>query len=125
MYHHGVWIIGAIMAIAGVAGVLKPDWIKRIMVFFTGRHRFQAAAVAKLAIGVIFLILATGTRIPWVIILLGILIAGGNLAALLVKPETAQKFMLSWQKQPPWIYRVWGILAVLLAALIIYTGWPI
>ncbi len=124
MHYHGVWVIGVIMALGGVMAVLRPDWMRKTMVFFTGRHRFQAAAVVKLLIGVAFLILATGTRIPWVIILIGILTAAGNLWALLIKPETAHNFMLWWQKQPFWVYRLWGIVGVLIAALVIYAGWP-
>lgn len=121
---HTIWIIGAIMALSGIAAVLKPDWMKRMMVFFTVRHRYQAAAAVKLIIGVLFLIFARECRLWQVIAVLGILIAGGNLGALLIKPETAQKFMLWWQKQPFWVYRLWGVSGVLLAALIIYAGWP-
>ena len=122
--HHTVWIIGVIMALTGIGAVLKPDWMKRMIVFFTGRHRFQAVAVVKLVIGVLFLIVARETRHWQVIVALGILIIVSNMAALLVKPETAQRYMLGWQKQPPWIYRLWGVVAVLFAALVIYAGWP-
>lgn len=122
--HHIVWIIGAIMALGGVAMVLKPDWMKRTMDFFTARHRFQAAAVLKLIIGVVFLVLATQSRMPWVIILIGILIAVGNLWALLINPDTARNFMLWWQKKPFWVYRLWGIMGVIFGGIIIYAGIP-
>ena len=121
---HSVWIIGAVMAVWGIAAVLKPDWMKRMMVFFTVRHRFQAAAAVKLAIGIVFLIAARECRHWQIVVVLGILIAGGNLGALLIKSETAQKFMLWWQKQPLWVYRLWGVAAVLFAALVIYAGRP-
>ena len=122
--HHIVWIIGAIMALGAIAAVLKPDWIKRTMGFFSARHRFQAAAAIKLVIGVIFLIFARDCRYWQVVAAIGILITAGNLWALLIKPETALKFMLWWQKQPFWVFRLWGIMGVVFGGIIIYAGIP-
>ncbi|NLW84300.1 MAG: hypothetical protein GXY41_07865 [Phycisphaerae bacterium] len=120
--HHIVWIIGALMALGGIAMVLKPDWMKRMMEFFNVRHRFQAAAAIKLIIGVIFLIFARDFRHWQVLAAIGILTAAGNLWALLIKPETALKFMLWWQKKPFWVYRLWGVSATMLGGIIIYIG---
>lgn len=122
--HHSVWLIGVLMCLGGVAMVLKPDWMKKVMVFFSVRHRFQAAAVVKLAFGILFLIFARDCRLWQVIVVFGFLIAGGNLWALAAKPKTTQSFMLWWQKQPFWVYRLWGILGAVFGSIIIYAGIP-
>jgi len=121
---HIIWIIGALIALWGISAVLKPDWMKRFITFTAAGNRWRLAAAVKVVVGVVFLILATASRISWVIIVIGILTAGGSIIALTLKPEKMQAMMHWWQQRPLWMYRLWGVVAVLFAALIIYAGWP-
>lgn len=122
--HHIVWLIGALVSLWGFTAVLRPDWMKRMMDFFVVGRRFWAAAAVKVVVGVVLLIFARECRIPWVIILVGILTAGGSLLAMTFKPETVQKFMLWWQKQPFWLFRLWGVAAIIFGGIIIVAGLP-
>lgn len=124
---HIIWIIviiGALIALWGISAVLKPDWMKRFITFTAAGNRWRLAAAAKVVVGVVFLILATSSRIPWVLIVVGFLTAGGSIIALTLKPEKMQAMMHWCQQRPLWMYRLWGVVAVLFGALIIYAGWP-
>ena len=87
-------------------------------------NRWRPLAAVKIVVGVVFLILATSSRSPEAVIAIGILMAGGSILALTLKPEKMQAVMHWWQQQPLWLCRLWGVLAVLAGALVIYVGWP-
>jgi len=121
---HSVWIIGALICLWGVAVLIRPDWMKRVVDFLAKSRRFVIAAAAKIVFGVVLLVFARGCRIPWVIMLIGVLFAGGSVVALMIDPEKIRTMVGWWQKQALWIYRVWGVVAVLFGGLVIFAGLP-
>lgn len=122
---HLVWIIGAIIAIWGITVLFKPDWMKHLMATFEKRKfLIYFTAGIKIIIGVVFLILATKCKWPWVIIILGIMTAGGSIIFCMLPYDKIKAFMTWWENRPIWLYRVWAVLATLLGGFIMYAGVP-
>ena len=123
MMKYSVWFIGALICAWGIAAVIRPDWTKRVVGFLVIGWRWRLSAAVKVVIGIIFLVFARESRIPGVIITLGILMIVGSLTALTVDPA---KFINQWiqfvQKWPLWGWRCWGIMAVIFGGLILYAG---
>jgi len=119
---YSVWFIGALICAWGIAATIKPNWMKRVVEFLAIGRRFWMAAAVKVVVGVIFLVFARDSRMPWLIISIGILMAGGNLLAMTLEPVKVQKLMLFIQNRPLWLYRCWGIAAVIFGGLILYAG---
>jgi mannose/fructose/N-acetylgalactosamine-specific phosphotransferase system component IIC len=119
---YSVWIVGALVAAWGVAVAIKPQWMKRVMDFFVVGRRFWLGAAAKVAIGIIFLVFARECREPGIIIAIGVIIVVSNLFVLTLEPEKVHRMMAYFQKQPPWIYRTWGVVAALFGGLLLYAG---
>ena len=122
MMKYSVWFIGALICAWGIAAVIRPDWIKRVVDFLVIGWRWRLSAAIKVVIGILFLVFARECRIPWVIIVFGILIAGGSLLVMTLEPVKVQKLMQFMQSRQLWVYRCWGVLAVIFGGLILYAG---
>ncbi len=75
---------------------------------------------AKSVVGVLFLILATGCRMPWVVICAGS--AHGKRSIGDTCGDTGKfKLIVEWiQKKPLWVYRFWDSCDTILAAMYIF-----
>jgi len=122
---HSVWIVGAVMVLWGGMAIFRPNWMKTFVDQMAIGQRFRGAAAIKIVIGVLFLILARQCRFDLVITVLGILMAGGSVLVMVaLKPETIQTWIAWWQRRPVWVFRLWGIFAVLFGGVVIVAGWP-
>ena len=122
---HIVWIIGALICLWGVMAVLRPDWMKKCIDVLAKGQRFRLAVAAKIIAGVIFLVFARECRIPWLILLFGILTAGGSVLFIVaLKPESIQAWIAWWLKKPLWLFRLWGLAATVFGVILIFAGFP-
>lgn len=121
---HIVWLTGAVTAIMGIAVLFKPLWMRQVITFIRKGKLVYLSAGSKTVLGILFLVLARSCRVPWVIITLGILMAFGPIFFCFMPFSKIQACLNWWIARPVWIYRLWGIAAVLFGGLIIYTGMP-
>jgi len=122
---HLVWIIGALIGAWGLLAVFAPEKMRRFVRFMGEEKRYYLAALFRLIVAVIFLILGRDVQQTRIILLLGLLFLIGGILVLVI-PQPKIKGMLNWWiTKPLWVYRLWGVAAVVFAALIIYAGWPV
>lgn len=121
---HIVWLAGAVTAAIAAAVLLKPLWMRQMLSLIRKGKLAYPAAGFKSVIGIIFLIFATGCRIPWIIILLGILMTVGPILFCFLPFSKIQSYLTWWSVRPVWIYRLWAAAALVLGFLIIWAGWP-
>jgi hypothetical protein len=122
---HTVWLIGLLSAVSGLAAVVQPLWLKTVLAFLARGRQAYAAAGLKILIGIVWLLFARECRIPSVIITLGILTVVGSVL-FAAMPFSKIRAWFQWcQARPLWMFRLWGVLAVLLGVLVVYAGWPI
>jgi len=107
-----------------IAVILKPLWMRQMLVFLQKGKLAYPAAAFKSAVGILFLIFATGCRIPWIIILVGILMTVGPILFCFLPFAKIQSYLNWWAARPAWMYRLWAAAALLLGFLIIWAGWP-
>ncbi|MBL7215678.1 MAG: hypothetical protein ISS71_08380 [Phycisphaerae bacterium] len=121
---HIVWLAGAVTAIMGIAILFKPIWMRQSIIFINKGKVAYGIAGSKTVLGIIFLILATQCKISSIIIALGILMTIGPLLFCLLPFTKIQAYMNWWIARPEWMYRLWGVVAMLLGGLIFYAGVP-
>jgi uncharacterized protein YjeT (DUF2065 family) len=73
---------------------------------------------------VIFLVFAGQTHMRKLTILFGLLFLAGGILVLVLPPDKIKALLNWWNTRPVWIYRLWGIAAFFIGAVIIYAGWP-
>jgi len=121
---HLVWLTGAITALLGVTMLFKPLWMRAMITFINKGKLVYMAAGLKTVLGVIFLVMARGCAHPKVIIALGILMTFGPILFCLLSFAKIQAYMNWWLVRPVWLYRLWGIVAALFGAFVMYAGVP-
>jgi hypothetical protein len=119
-----VWIIGALIAVWGIIAIIFPVGMKNMIGWIgKGRMVYFGAAI-KILFGLILLIFARGCRIPWIILTIGLLTAGGTILFCGLPFVKIQAYLKWWQSRPLWLYRVWGLAAAVFGGLIMYAGVP-
>lgn len=121
---HIIWIVGAIIAIAAVTALISPIWFRKWIGFFANSRLVYLPILIRIILGVLFLIFARETHVPWIIIVFGILMTGAGIIFLIMPYQNTNKFLKWWIDQPLWIYRVWAVIAAVLGAVIMYAGVP-
>lgn len=121
---HLAWIIGAIIGAWGLLAVLAPDKMRGFVKFMGEEKRYYLAAIFRLVVAVIFLILARDVQHTRIILLLGLLFLIGGILVLVIPGPKIKSMLDWWITKPLWVYRLWGVVAVMFGVLIIYAGWP-
>ena len=121
---HIIWLTGAVTALLGITILFKPLWMRQMITFINKGKSVYAAAGSKIVLGVIFLVMARDCGHPKVIIALGILMTFGPILFCLLPFAKIQAYMNWWIARPVWMYRLWGIVAALFGAFVMYAGVP-
>jgi uncharacterized protein YjeT (DUF2065 family) len=119
-----IWLAGLLTAGLGGWAVWDPKLMYRVLGWTQKEMMFYATALIKAAFGVVMLVWARGCNRPGVIIALGLVTLTGSIAAIIAPRNQTRKLMNYLLRQPPWIFRVWGLLGVAVGVLIIWAGWP-
>jgi uncharacterized protein YjeT (DUF2065 family) len=92
--------------------------------FIGEEKRYYLAAIFRLAVAIIFLMFGNAARHPRVVWFFGLLFLIGGILVLVVPAPKIKSMIDWWIAKPLWVYRLWGVVAVLIGVLIIYAGWP-
>ncbi|MGA2914993.1 MAG: hypothetical protein ABSE89_03110 [Sedimentisphaerales bacterium] len=111
-------IIAILIILDGIVLLFRPDFLKKYIEIFTGGKRIYLAAVLKAAIGAIFLIGASGCKMPAVIILFGILALGGAVF-IVISPQKARAMAEWFAAKNNTTLRVLSIIYMLIGALLV------
>jgi hypothetical protein len=121
---HLVWIIGALIGAWGVLAVIVPEKMRAFVRFLAKEKRYYLAALLRLLIAIVFLIFARDVQQTRIILFLGLLFLAGGILVLVIPGPKIRSMLDWWLAKPLWVYRLWGIVAVMFGVLIIYAGWP-
>ena len=119
-----IWIVGAIVAVLGVAILIVPNILTKWLGFFVNNRLIYLPIIIRLIIGLLFLIYARSTTIPWVVIVFGLLITGAGVIFLFMPYRSINTFVQWWLDQPQWVYRFWALIALAMGGLLMYAGFP-
>ena len=119
------WLIALFVGVAGVAGLLVPDWVMSLRWIATTQGGLLAIAVLRSAIGIVLIMAAPHSRAPKTLQVFGALL----LLAGMVTPlfgVARSKAVLDWEAaQGPILVRGWAIVAVALSAALAFVMKPV
>ena len=114
--------IGLIIVLIGIAHIAYPLIFKRIIEFIKQKNRIYYIASIRLVLGAVFLLGARGSRIPWVIVVFGILIILKGLAIFILGPAKIKSQCEVWQNKSNLVIRALALAALVLGVIIGYSA---
>lgn len=117
-----VKFIGIFIVSMGITILLSPSTMKKIIIFWKQGKRLYAAGILRLLIGIILLLAASQCRLVGVVVWLGILTLIGGIIIFALGLQKIKSFLDWWSKKPPLLLRLWGVIALAIGALLIYSA---
>lgn len=112
-----LWIVSALWIIVGIVAIISPAGLKK---FYSGLLRpLKWLSILPILAGLLFLWSAPASSLGWFIRVLGILGLIKGLFFLLCPISMVRATLDWWLRLPPKVYRLYGILILLLAGLVI------
>jgi hypothetical protein len=112
---------GIIITLVGVAYLLRPGLIKRLMNFFKKGQRIYLPGLLRLALAVVFFLGARECRYPWVIFACGIIFLSGALLIFTLGPQKIRLILDCYEGQPDLVFRVIALMVIIFGSIIIYS----
>ena len=114
--------LGMLFALMGIAYLLRPNIIKKLMVFFKKGKRIYFTGLIRFALAIVFLVAARECRFPWIIFASGIIFLIGGLLIFMLGPEKIRRILDWYEQQPALIFRVIALIVLAFGAIIIFSA---
>ena len=117
-------LVGLLVAALGIFGLVAPADFGATIVEVQKRSNVYFLAAFRVVIGVIILLAATGSRFPFILGTLAVLIIlGGVLTPFMSVPlrQSVEKWMAGNNRVP---LQVWALAALGIGGFIAYSTWP-
>lgn len=119
-----VLVIGLLIAVVGGVGVVSPDVLQSISRYAVTPVGLYLAAAFRIAVGVVLVLVAAGSRAPRVLRVLGFIAIAAGLVTLFLGVDRARAIVDWWSGQGPVSMRLWPALALLFGVLIVVAALP-
>jgi len=119
--HMAIKSLGIIITLMGVAYLLRPAMIKRLMSFFKKGIRIYLPGILRLALAVVFFLGARECRYAWVIFASGIIFLTGGVLIFALGPERIRRILDWYEEQPMLVFRVIALVVLVFGAIIILS----
>jgi hypothetical protein len=106
----------------GIAYLLRPDIIKKLMVFFKKGKRIYFSGLIRLVLAVVFFVAASECRYFWIIFASGIIFLTGGLLIFLLGPEKIRHILDWYEGQPTVIFQVIAVVVLVFGMVIIFSA---
>jgi len=114
--------LGMLFSLMGIAYLLRPEIIKRLMGFFKKGKRIYFAGLLRFALSVVFFVAARECRYFWVIFACGIIFLMGGLLIFFLGPERIRRMLDWYQDQPALIFRIIATIVLAFGVIIILSA---
>ena len=114
--------LGMLFALMGIAYLLRPNIIKKLMGFFKKGKRIYFAGLIRFALTVVFLVAARECSYPLIILASGIIFLIGGLLIFMLGPEKIKRILDWYEQQPALIFRVIALIVLAFGAIIIFSA---
>ncbi len=115
-------LLGIVVALMGVAYLLRPEIIKRLMGFFKKGNRMYFPGLVRLALAVVFFVGARECRCFWSIFGLGVLFLLSGLLIFVLGPAKIRALLEWYQKQPLVVFRVIAVVVTAVGVVIVFSA---
>ena len=114
--------LGILIALVGIAYLLRPEIIKHLMNFFKKGRRIYFSGLLRFALAVVFFLGARECTYFVVIFASGIIFLVGGLLIFALGPEKVRGILDFYRDQPTLIFRVIALIVLIFGAIIIYSA---
>ena len=114
--------LGILFSLMGIAYLLRPDIIKKLMVFFKKGQRIYLAGLLRFALAVVFFVGARECRYFWIIFACGIIFLLSGLLIFMLGPEKIRRMFNWYQNQPILFFRVIALIVLIFGAIVILSA---
>ncbi len=114
--------LGMLFTLMGIAYLLRPNIIKKLMGFFKKGKRIYFAGLIRFALAVVFFVAARECRYFWIIFASGIIFLTGGLLIFMLGPEKIRRILDWYEQQPALIFRVIALIVLAFGAIIIFSA---
>ena len=114
--------LGILIALMGIAYLLRPEIIKHLMNFFKKGRRIYLPGLLRFALAIVFFLGARECRYFWVIFASGIIFLTGGILIFALGPEKIRRILDWYQEQPMFIFRIIALIVLAFGAIIIYSA---
>jgi uncharacterized protein YjeT (DUF2065 family) len=111
-----------LFALMGIAYLLRPNIIKKLMGFFKKGKRIYFAGLIRFALAIVFFVGARECRYFWIIFASGLIFLIGGLLIFMLGPEKIRRILDWYQNQPTLIFRVIALIVLVFGAIIIFSA---
>jgi len=117
-----VRLLGIAIVFIGIIFSVKQKVLRNYILFWKNEKRLKAGGILALLFGAIFLMAAPQCRIVWLIVVLGIWSIIKGILLLVLSPKKMFDYLGWWNNKPASVIRYFGIAAIALGALLIYSA---
>ena len=117
-----VKLIGLLLAVLGVAYILEPKILKLILAFFQVEKRVYIASGIRILIGIILLAGAPQCRMPWIVVIIGILALVSGVLALILGVEKCKEMIKKFEEKPTKTLRMLSLIPIALGLILLYAA---
>lgn len=114
--------LGMLFTLMGIAYLLRPGIIKKLMGFFKKGKRIYFSGLIRFALAVVFFLGARECRYFWVIFVSGIIFLTGGLLIFLIGPEKIRRILDWYQQQSTLVFRFIAIIVLAFGIIIILSA---
>ena len=115
-------VVGVVIILMGVVNVANPLIILNILKFLKPGKRIYLLAIARFALGILFLISARECRQFWIIFCFGLLFLLSGALVVIMPPERIRKMIEWFEKRKPFVLRILGIVVALFGVIVLLAA---
>jgi hypothetical protein len=107
-----VQLMAMLIVMFGIGSLVSRKWLEAVIAYFTQDRRIMTAAVARVGIGLLFLVAYRFCRFPQVILVVGLVAFLTGIAFLGMGPQRTRQILLKWTNLKPLLHVIWSISAI-------------
>jgi hypothetical protein len=114
-------VFSILVAALGMVGLVLPSKLLQLEEYFRKPPARYVASAIRLLMGAALFFAAQASRVPGVLLALGVFIFVAGVITLLLGPERFRKLVDWWSAHGPRFARVWAALALVLGLFLTYA----
>lgn len=112
-------MIGMALVAVGVLVMVRPSAVKQILDFWKEGNRLYGMGVVRIVVGVILLLAARESAIPWLVAIIGLLPITGGIVIFVMGLDKSKKLIELWHSKPNKVYRKFSVIPIAIGAVLI------
>lgn len=120
-----VFVTGVLVIILCLAGLLKPNLIRRMVDFFFVGSRLYLAGVIRLTLGLMLLLLASRSSCWGYLVIIGIIAAASGLSIFFFALKRSKALLKRIKNKSDFVLRIYLIIGIAIWSGLLYSLLPL